>query len=1019
MANNPQYPGLQPLRPPIGSVDPPRNFAPPMPVQFRPAVPAHQSQFISMPSQHYQPVGQGVPLMNYGLPSQNQLPQFSQPMQQLPPRPGQPGQPLPLPPQAIPPPVARPNMHIASESLMPQPDSQTPNGYTPNLGGPGMPLSSSYTFASSSYGQYQPVSQVRVPPLSSVEQFKLSSETPSIGSGVPLQHTGEQPSSTTATALATTVQINSAKDASRPSTDWIEHTSSNGRRFYYNKKTKVSNWEKPLELMTPIERADASTNWKEHTSPDGRKYYYNKITKESKWLIPEELKLAREQVGKASVKGTEAEVFMSSNASQSSVPPSVVEAPSSADNSSFTAQGVSSSPVSVAPVVTTGNVQSDKISGSSTSPLVAPTTEANADETEAPVNTITPSDAGAESGGALLANVDALTAPTNDVNNLSPQDGLNSEDRAPAQDTEDLKKDVLVEKTTDIALEAKAVDREPILYANKMEAKNAFKALLESANVGSDWTWDRAMRLIINDKRYGALKTLGERKQAFNEFLNQRKKQEAEEKRIKQKKAREEFQRMLEESTELTSATRWSKAVSIFENDERFKAVERDRDRRDLFDNFLEELINKERARAQEERKSNIMEYRQFLESCDFIKASSQWRKVQDRLEADERCSRLEKIDRLEIFQDYLRDLEKEEEEQRKIEKEELRKMERKNRDEFRKLMEEHVAAGILTAKIHWRDYCMKVKDLPAYLAVASNTSGSTAKDLFEDVAEELEKQYHEDKTRIKDAVKLGKITLSSTWTIGDFKRAIAMDVSSPPLSDVNLKLVFDELLERVREKEEKEAKKRKRVVDDFFHLLSSTKEITVSSKWEGCGPLFEDSQEFRSIGDESVCREIFEEYITQLKEQAKESERKRKDERAKKEKEREERERRKAKQRREKEGGRDRENEDGRKKDGADGEHAVTYENLVFKENRRSGDDDKKKHRKHHSSEEIMNDMEKDRTKKSHGHSSDRKKSRRNESDGESRHKRHKRDHRNGSHRDADHGELEDGEFGEDVERW
>lgn len=34
-----------------------------------------------------------------------------------------------------------------------------------------------------------------------------------------------------------------------------------------------------------------------------------------------------------------------------------------------------------------------------------------------------------------------------------------------------------------------------------------------------------------------------------------------------------------------------------------------------------------------------------------FVQASSQWRKVQDRLEDDERCSCLEKIDRLEIFQ--------------------------------------------------------------------------------------------------------------------------------------------------------------------------------------------------------------------------------------------------------------------------------------------------------------------------------------------------------------------------------
>lgn len=39
-----------------------------------------------------------------------------------------------------------------------------------------------------------------------------------------------------------------------------------------------------------------------------------------------------------------------------------------------------------------------------------------------------------------------------------------------------------------------------------------------------------------------------------------------------------------------------------------------------------------------------------------------------------------------------------------------------------------------------------------------------------------------------------------------------------------SLQLVFDELLERVKEKEEKEAKKRKHLADDFLHLLSSIK---------------------------------------------------------------------------------------------------------------------------------------------------------------------------------------------------
>lgn len=50
-------------------------------------------------------------------------------------------------------------------------------------------------------------------------------------------------------------------------------------------------------------------------------------------------------------------------------------------------------------------------------------------------------------------------------------------------------------------------------------------------------------------------------------------------------------------------------------------------------------------------------------------------------------------------------------------EQEELRKAERKNRDEFRKLMEEHLTEGTLTFKTQWRDYCMKVNiPFPLYL---------------------------------------------------------------------------------------------------------------------------------------------------------------------------------------------------------------------------------------------------------------------------------------------------------------
>ena len=40
---------------------------------------------------------------------------------------------------------------------------------------------------------------------------------------------------------------------------------------------------------------------------------------------------------------------------------------------------------------------------------------------------------------------------------------------------------------------------------------------------------------------------------------------------------------------------------------------------------------------------------------------------------------------------------------------ERLRRKERQNRDEFRRLMEDHKATGLLTAKTHWPDYYAEV----------------------------------------------------------------------------------------------------------------------------------------------------------------------------------------------------------------------------------------------------------------------------------------------------------------------
>ncbi|KAK4341997.1 hypothetical protein RND71_037813 [Anisodus tanguticus] len=1003
MASNPPPSGPQPLWPPSVGSTPPQGFGSSFPMHFRPPLSTQQGQQFAPPisaSPQYRPVGQTP---NSGMPpGQGQLPQFSQTMQQFPPRPGQPGHGTPSS-QAIQMP------YIQSNMLQPQTVNPPLNSHIPGVSGAGNPFSSSYTVQSSS--------QTYVPTFPAGGQPWLSSGSQTTLVAAPTSLTNHQPS-----AVASTVPASTASQ--QTASHWQEYEAADGRRYYYNKVTKQSSWEKPLELMTPLERADASTVWKEFTTADGRKYYYNKETKQSKWTMPDELKLARELAENAAgqvvqtVTSTNSGVQVREAVATTEQPPAVTLVSSTP---SSTVSGVASSPVPVTPAVSDVTAPPLVVSGSSAIPTVSPAVTSSAGVSSPAISGST--------GSAAQAN--AYHTQMSGIENLSPQ-VASSLSGASIQDIEEAKKGMAVAgKTNVVPAEEKSADEEAFLYATKQEAKNAFKALLESANVESDWTWEQTMRVIINDKRYGALKTLGERKQAFNEYLMQRKKQEAEERRLRQRKAKEEFTKMLEESKELTSSTRWSKAVTMFEDDERFKAVEREADREDLFRNYLVDLQKKERAKAQEEYRRNRLEYKQFLGTCGFIKVDTQWRKVQDLLEDDERCSRLEKLDRLEIFQEYIRDLEKEDEEQRKLQKEQLRRAERKNRDAFRKMMEEHV------------------KESVAYQAVASNTSGSTPKDLFEDVAEELEKQYHEDKIRVKDVVKSEKITISSTWTLEYFKVVILEGIGSPSIHDVNLQLIFEDLIERAKEKEEKEAKKRQRLAKEFTDKLSTIKACEIL--WKGFT---------EAIGGETIARAVFEEYIAWLQEKTKEKERRREEEKAKKEKEKEEKEKRKDKEKREKEREKEKEHEKEKergkertKKDEPDSETMDVTDSYDHKEERKREKDRERKHRKrhhssndevtsdkdekeeserdkerkhrkrHHSSnDEVASDRdEKEEFRKSRRHSSERKKSKKHahspESDGESRHKRHKRDHRDGSRRNGGYEELEDGELGEDGE--
>lgn len=83
---------------------------------------------------------------------------------------------------------------------------------------------------------------------------------------------------------------------------------------------------------------------------------------------------------------------------------------------------------------------------------------------------------------------------------------------------------------------------------SKDEAQKVFKKLLGDLGVTSTWRWKDCMRMLQNEERAKALKTIHEQKRAFDAFITDYRQREREDSRQKRKHLKDQFKEMLAES---------------------------------------------------------------------------------------------------------------------------------------------------------------------------------------------------------------------------------------------------------------------------------------------------------------------------------------------------------------------------------------------------------------------------------------------------------------------------------------
>merc|ERR1719445_3021119 len=219
---------------------------------------------------------------------------------------------------------------------------------------------------------------------------------------------------------------------------------------------------------------------------------------------------------------------------------------------------------------------------------------------------------------------------------------------------DDTQKKVPAGKEAAIEAEVKAA-RERAVVPLDVRMKQ-FRELLEEKQVSAFSSWEKELHKIVFDPRY-LLLTSKERKQVFDKYVRERADEERKEKKAKAKERKDAFKALCEEKN-VTAKTSWSEFSREVAKDERFKAIEKSRDRESLFNEIQSEIRKKERDEKEERRKVAKKDFKALMKETESIDRHSHWSDIKKTLEKDERYLAVDSSSlREDWFYDYVQDL--------------------------------------------------------------------------------------------------------------------------------------------------------------------------------------------------------------------------------------------------------------------------------------------------------------------------------------------------------------------------
>ena len=426
-------------------------------------------------------------------------------------------------------------------------------------------------------------------------------------------------------------------------------------------------------------------------------------------------------------------------------------------------------------------------------------------------------------------------------------------------------------------------------FDTKEEAEKAFFGLLRSQNVTPSWSWEQVLRATVTDPLFKALKTLGERKLAFEHYCEDIKRREKENKERSMDRNRPAWRTALGRLSEgdygMKSWWSWERASQEiqYRMPDVWHMSRNDEERENLWREYMDELTRKENARLQELRTSNIEKLAVVLKNLDldlavrYSEAGQMVRSTQEWKE-DTELQSIEPMDFLIVYEESVKKTEQEAYNLKEAQRTERQRKIRKNREAYIALLEEMRNEGKIRAGTTWKDTYPILSNDERFLDMLANP-GSTPLELFWDVVDDMDLKIEEDSRVIENVMSEHGFSVTPNTTFEEFDEGIRLNIRVKDMKlkarQAVLKNLLDRMAAQAKEERRRAERRLRHQTDDFRYALRKFEpSLDVSLSYEDIMPKLVDLPEYVALDDDESRRGTWEKHVKRAQEKLAERER-------------------------------------------------------------------------------------------------------------------------------------------------